>query len=29
MWLAGSYAPSIIRRKLERFYAYDVTGNSI
>lgn len=28
MWLAGSYAPSIIRRRLDRFYAYDVTGNS-
>lgn len=28
MWLAGSYAPSIIRRRLDRFYAHDVTGNS-
>ncbi len=26
MWLAGSYAPSIIKRRLDRFYAYDVTG---
>lgn len=27
MWLAGSYAPSIIKRRLDKFYAYDVTGN--
>ncbi len=27
MWLAGSYAPSIIRKRLDKFYAYDVTGN--
>ena len=27
MWLAGSYAPSIIRRRLDKFYGYDVTGN--
>ena len=26
MWLAGSYAPSIIRRRLDKYYAYDVTG---
>ena len=26
MWLAGSYAPSIIKRRLDKFYAYDVTG---
>ena len=27
MWLAGSYAPSIIRKRLDKFYGYDVTGN--
>ena len=29
MWLAGSYAPSIIRRRLDRFYAHDETGKSV
>lgn len=27
MWMAGSYAPSIIRKRLDRFYAFDVTGD--
>ena len=27
MWLAGSYAPTIIRRRFDKFYAHDVTRN--